>query len=232
MINYNKLAFFDFESDSADPYTTNPVQLAAAIYDPRTLDPIPGAEFNSMIRPPDFDEPDYQAKHMDTIEWHAKTLRKTVDEVLASWANAPAEKIVWEQFVTFLKQYNNNQKSFSKFSAPIAAGWNINRFDMPIIQRLCEKYGNVDKKRKEQNIFAPRDMIDGLHLAFYWFEGVADGPDAYNMDTLREYFGMTHEGAHEALSDVKACAEIITRFMKLHRKFGAKVTFRGAMINA
>ena len=46
-MNYNKICVFDFETDGRDPHKVNPVQLAAVIVDPRKLEIIKNAEFNS-----------------------------------------------------------------------------------------------------------------------------------------------------------------------------------------
>lgn len=224
MINYNKLAFYDFETSSVDPYTADPVQLACVIYDPRTLRPVTGGEFVSKMKPPTLEDkdgnicPKYVEEHLSTIQWHCKLRKISQDELLAEWKTAPPEKVVWEQFVNFLKKYNSNQKRFSKLEAPIPAGWNILKYDNIITQRLCEKYGNVGKDG-EQNIFCPKfgGGIDGLTMMFLWFENLGDGPDSYSLDTLRDYFGMSAEGAHDALVDTKQVAQIITRFMSYHR---------------
>ena len=46
------------------------------------------------------------------------------------------------------------------------------------------------------------------------------------MDTLREYFGIDSSNSHDALKDVKDTAEILIRFLKLHRKLFAKIQFK------
>jgi hypothetical protein len=43
---------------------------------------------------------------------------------------------------------------------------------------------------------------------------------------------LSKEGAHDALKDVKDTAEIMIRFLKLHRKLGEKVKFKGSFANA
>src|SRR5690606_8055311 len=150
-----------------------------------------------------------------------------IDDILDKWKAAPAEKIVWGQFTDFLKKYNNNQKTFSKFSAPIACGSNIIKYDNIITQRLCQKYGYADKENKPK-IFAPRDNIDLLNLFFLWFENLAE-PTEYNLDYLRDFFGYPKDNAHDALDDVKFCGILISKFLKLHRKFSSGIKFKGAL---
>jgi DNA polymerase III epsilon subunit-like protein len=64
-----------------------------------------------------------------------------------------------------------------------------------------------------------------MNLVFYWFEHNND-LKSYSMDNLRDYLGISKEGAHDALKDVKDCAEVLIRFMKLHRSLGSKVKFK------
>jgi hypothetical protein len=51
------------------------------------------------------------------------------------------------------------------------------------------------------------------------------------LDTVREYLGISKDGAHDALKDVKDCAMILTRFMRLHRKLCPKISFKGSFLN-
>lgn len=127
-------------------------------------------------------------------------------------------------FVNYLDKYHSRSSKKSQFSAPIAAGYNINRFDLHIIDRLSNKYGNLNKE-KRTDLFYPRDVIDGMNLMFYWFENNND-LKSYTLDTVRDYFGISKDGAHDALKDVKDTAEIIVRFLKLHRNLAQKVKFR------
>ena len=66
-----------------------------------------------------------------------------------------------------------------------------------------------------------------MNLVFYWFEHNNDLKN-YTLDTLRDYFGIDKYGAHDAIKDVKDTAEIIIRFMKLHRNLGQKIKFKNA----
>ncbi len=214
-LNYNKIIVYDYESDNLDPKIANPVEIAAKVYDGRTLEALPDGEFDSGCRPDDIDKEDYLKAHLSTIEWHSKLHNCSVEDIVNKWKTYPAEKIAWEQFINFLAKYNPNTKS--KLSAPIRAGWNIVGYDDIITQRLCNKYGNADKEGN-QKIFTPRHVIDGLHLCFYWFENLENGPDLYGMDPMREYLGINKDNAHTAIKDVRDSGRIITHFMMLHRK--------------
>lgn len=236
----NYICVYDFETDSPKPETCEPVQIAALMLHPHTLNIVEDSEFVSYMRPEGIDDKNYLKKNYDTIKWHATNYHpdfyelKSGDQdeavmgILQKWKDAPNQKQVWSDFCTYLLKYNNNQARRSKFSAPIRAGANIRRFDNTIVDRMCTRFGTVTKDG-EQKIFQPRDVVDIMELAFYWFENLPE-PKAYNMGALREFFGMSDEGAHDALVDIRDEAAMIQKFLRLHRSIAAKVKFRGAMI--
>ncbi len=233
-MNLNYILVTDLETDHIKPKLANPVQIAAIVIDPRKLELVKDAVFDSMCRPDQIDEPDYFDIHKSTIEFHARLQKCTTDEVLAKWRAAPSEKIVFEQYVEFISKYNTGDgKRKSKFTAVIPGGANIMRYDLPIFQKLCEKYGKVSSDG-DQNIFHPRDCIDTLHsFCFPWFESHEDPPESYSMDNLRPYLGIKADEAHNALSDCKDSAQIIMKFLKFHRKLIGthKIKFRGSFAN-
>tara|TARA_R110000803_G_scaffold41244_3_gene88734 strand:- start:497 stop:1195 length:699 start_codon:yes stop_codon:yes gene_type:complete len=226
-MNTKNICVFDFETDSPKPDTCNPVQLGAIMVHPIKLTLIDSAEFCSDMRPLDFDEPDYAEKHKDTIEWHAKTAKCTTAEVLKRWDEAPPQKDVWTTFLSWLSRYHTKQDRQTIFTAPIAAGYNIFNFDLKIINRLSTKYGNIQKDGTSK-VFFPRDKIDIIHQVFYWFENQQE-PKSYTMDSMREYFGMSNENAHDALQDVKDEAEIMIRFMRAQRWLTQKLLEQGKL---
>lgn len=226
MINYNKICVFDFETDGSDPKNCSPVQIAAVIVDPIKLEIIPNSEFNINFKPEVLEQNDDYVYTTDILDFHAKVKGCAKEDVLNEWKNYPKQQQSWNMFVNYLDKYHSRSSKKSQFSAPIAAGYNINRFDLKIIDRLSQKYNNVNKENTS-DIFYPRDIIDVMNLVFYWFE---HNPDlkSYSMDNLREYFGIDKEGAHDAIKDVKDTADIMIRFMKLHRNVASKVKFKNS----
>ena len=226
MINYNKICVFDFETDGSDPRACSPVQIAAVIIDPIKLEIIPNSEFNINFKPEVLEQNNEYVYTTDILEFHSKVKGCSKDDVLKEWQNYPKQQQSWNMFINYLDKYHSRSSKKSQFSAPIAAGHNINRFDLKIIDRLSKKYGNVNKENTS-DIFYPRDVVDVMNLVFYWFE---HNPDlkSYTMDSLREYFGIDKKGAHDAIKDVKDTAEIMIRFMKLHRSIASKVKFKNS----
>ncbi len=225
-MNFNKIVVFDFETDSTNPASCNPVQLASVIIDPRNLTMVSDSEFQSMMRPLDIDDDDYFIEHEETIKWHAENRRCSPEEIIQLWKKAPNQREVWHDFENYLLRYHTHKQNQSKFSAPIAAGYNIWRFDLIIVDRLCAEYHMLDNTGTVK-LFHPRDKIDAMLLSFMWFENF-DVPKSYSMDSLREYFGMDTENAHDAMKDVYDTAELVIRFMRITRKFSAQVKFKNA----
>lgn len=230
----NYICVYDFETDDSDEKTCEPIQLASVIINEITLEIVPGSEFSSYMRPwdaeqKDFDRDQYFESHYETLRWHAGNYQKTADELLDIWLGAPSQRQVIDNFKSYLVKWNKNQKSRNKFGAPIRGGHNIVNFDNVIFQRLCERFGLLND-RGEQKMFAPRDNVDILQLAFYWFENLPE-PVSYNMDELRRFFGIEKEGGHDALKDVRDEAIIIQKFMRLHRSLAPKISFQGSVQN-
>lgn len=224
MINYNKICVFDFETDGSDPFVCSPVQIAAVMIDPLQLSIIPGSEFNINFKPEVLENNADYIYEGDILDFHAKVKGSSKENVLAEWKGYPSQKSSWTLFTDYLMKYHCRGSKKSQFTAPIAAGYNIHRFDLNIVDRLSKKYNNLNKENRS-NIFFMRDVIDIMHIIFLWFENNQD-LSSYTLDNVRDYFGISKDGAHDAIKDVKDTAEILIRFMKLHRRLSHKILFR------
>ena len=222
-----KICVFDFETDGSDPEICSPVQLAAVMIDPIKLEIIDGSEFNINCKPEVMEkDPEYHYE-TDIMDFHARVKGCSQEDVYKLWREYGSQELAWSSFVAYLEKYHcGNRKKKSPFSAPIAAGYNINRFDMKIINRLSKKYKTIDAKEGISTLFYPRDVLDIMNLVFYWME--SSDLKSYSLDNMREYLGISKDGGHDALKDVKDCAEILIRFMRLHRKLVPKIKFEGS----
>tara|TARA_R110002110_G_scaffold124082_9_gene301355 strand:- start:190 stop:882 length:693 start_codon:yes stop_codon:yes gene_type:complete len=221
-LNYRDIIVFDFETGSRNPQKTQPTQIAAIAIHGRRLTLQPGGMFNSEIRPI-LDDEKAVAAGLDPLE--DKTLEITHKNRKAL-AKAPLPKTVWRKFAEFCNKYNFKNSSYT---APIAAGYNIIGFDMPIINRMCEKYGPVDGEGR-QKLFNPIFKIDLMDMIFSWTE---NNPDirSISMDFLRDWLGFpeeSKENAHDALQDVKDTANILIKFLKFQRSIAEKTKFEQA----
>jgi DNA polymerase III epsilon subunit-like protein len=230
MANFQKICVFDLETDGISPDKCSPVQIAAIMVDPNKLEIIPDSEFNINLRPEALqDKPDYDYSDSDVLDFHAKVRGSSKEDILKQWKDYQKQEQGWKLFVSYLELYHTRSDKKSCFTAPIAAGYNINRFDLRIIERLSTKYNNVNKEGKS-SLFYPRDVLDMMNMVFYWFEGNSELKN-YTLDHIREYFGLSTVGAHDALKDVKDTAHLLIRFMRLHRNTAAKVKFKGSFLN-
>lgn len=225
-----KICVFDFETDGSDPYVCSPVQLSAVIIDPIKLEIIPDSEFNVYFKPEVMEkDPQYEYK-TDILDFHARVKGCTQEDVYKLWQDYPSQEISWNLFTNYLDKYHcGGRKKKSMFTAPIASGYNINKFDLKIITRLSEKYKNTEPKEGTPNLFYPRDVVDIMNLVFYWFENL--DMKSLSLDNVREFLGINKDGAHDAVKDVKDCAKILIKFMRLHRKLAEKVKFKGSFLN-
>ena len=219
-MNYKDIIVFDFETGSRNPHKTQPVQIAAVAIHGRKLTIQPGGYFESLIRPELYDEKAI-AMGVDPIEDEALSGNGKTREELAK---APSAKTVWKKFANFVNKYNWKK---TPYFAPIPAGYNIIGFDLPIVQRLCEQHGPVDKKTGKQTLFNKIHKIDMLDTVWMWME---NNPDikSLSMDSMRDLLGMSKENAHDAMQDVKDTANLMIAFMKLHRRIAPKVKFEKA----
>lgn len=221
-MNNRFILVYDFETcGPPDPLIAEPVQLAAKVLHPRTLEVVKNGEFHTFIQPPG---PVIQ----ESIDWHAKTRKITAEEVVALWANGLPQKQAWDEFAEFTLKFHTPTKKKSWFSAPIRAGCNIVGFDNVIWQRMCERYGYIDAKNKDrQSLAFPRDNMDIQPMLFWWFENYGDGPDNLNMDILREYFAIDSKMGHDAMSDVDDTILIIRSYSGLFRRTTQKIHEQG-----
>ena len=228
MANFQKICVFDLETDGINPDLCSPVQIAAIMIDPYRLEIIPDSEFNITLRPEALDDnADYAYGDSDVLDFHAKVRSSTKEAILSDWKSYQKQENGWKLFVSYLNMYHSRSSGKkSCFTAPIAAGYNINRFDLRIMERLSKKYDNLNKEGRS-DLFYPRDVIDLMNLVFYWFEGNNELKN-YTLDNVRDYLGISKEGAHDALKDVKDSADILIRFLKLHRSISNKVKFKSA----
>lgn len=234
-MNNNKICVFDFETDGSDPSVCSPVQLSAVMVDTQRLEIIKDSEFNAFLKPERIElakDPTIDIySDSDILEWHGKVKGVDKTEIFNSWTSYPDQKYTWQQFSNYLDNYHNvyGKKSKSQFSAPMACGYNIIKFDMKIINRLSQKYGNVNKENST-NLFHPRDQIDLMNIVWLWFESFSD-VKSLSLDNIRDYLGIDKTNAHDALKDVRDCANILVRFLRLHRRLGQKINFKGSFEN-
>lgn len=192
------------------------------------------SEFNSYIKPI-FDEEECEKYGLDTLQDEA--LKKNKIEIPTLEA-APDIKTVWKLFTEYVKSFNYKN---TRWNAPIKAGYNINGFDDIIVDRICGgntlgfptdkkepyKFGPWDDDYKTEALFHPIHNIDAMRYMWAITEN-KKSIKSISMDSLREWLGMSTEGAHNAVVDVKQGAELLIRILRMFRHFMPRVKFEGA----
>ena len=222
-MNKRWIIVFDWETDGKDPLTCNPVELAAIPIDPRTLEIKVDKAFNTVIKPPGFTKEEYFTDdRQKTIEWHAKQRDVNSEDIIAMWKKGKSQKIAWKNFCEYCKKFNIEKSYGNWYTEPVAAGYNIVGFDLPICQRMADKH-------KTGMPFSKTSKMDVMDLLFYWFENL-DEPKNMRLDTMREFFSIQTAQAHEAYSDTLDTAKLLVQFLQFHRRQAKVSKFKGAMV--
>lgn len=222
-MNYSDIIVYDFETSSANPQRTQPVQLAAVVIHGRKLEIKPGSEFQSLIKPI-FDPVECEKLGLDPLQEGAVKVHGKTQEILEK---APSIESVWPNFVEYTKKHNFKGNSWG---LPIICGWNIRGFDNIITQRICGQapynLGPLDKNGK-QGIFNPIYCLDMMDISWALFEDNKE-INSLSMDRLlREYMGMSQAGAHDAMKDVTDVAKYTIRTLKWLRTKVKTAKFKG-----
>lgn len=227
-MNYRDYICLDFETTSKYKDTTQPVQLAAVVIHGRKLEIKPGSEFSSLVKPI-FDEEECKRLNLDPLTDEAVAIHGKTRAMLET---APSLESVWKNFTEYVNEHNFKKSSWS---APILIGYNIGNFDSRIIERICceepWKYGPSDEKFKCQGLFHPIHNIDLLDTMFLMFENDKDVNSLSADNLIRGHMGYSKAGAHDALGDVRMCAELFCKTQKLFRSFVSKYKFKDAFKN-
>lgn len=210
----NNIIIYDLETGDSDPFTTEPLEIAAIVVDMQTLTPKENGTFGpTLIKPTNWDIIKDEALQKNGIK----------REDLQS---APEQEIVFKQFCDFCRGF---QKSASKWDALIPAGYNIKGFDNIIMTMLCKKYGYTEKDGS-QRLLHPSHNFDLADMCRFWFHDTTDGPNGYSLESVRDFFGVSKEGAHRAMKDVDDTLLILRRLLQFQRKLNVRYVdkFKGA----
>lgn len=202
------------------------MEIAAIIIHGKKLTPKPNGVFNIEVRP-EFDDEKAIKAGFDPVEQEALDKTRKTREALEK---AVSPKIAWKKFTDFVSKFNVKG---SPYYAPIPVGFNINGFDLPILNRYCKLYGPSEEKTGRQKLVNQFYRADVMDMMFTWFED-EDTVNKLGLDYLREYFGFpekSKENAHDALYDVIDTGNIFIEFMKYHRKHSSVTKFEKSFAN-
>lgn len=178
-----KLVFFDLETGGLE--LRHPViQLAAIALE----DFAEVATFEAKIR---FDEKVADPEALKLNSYDAETWRR----------ESRPEGLVVNEFSAFLRAHSHCEMISKRTGRPYMvarlAGHNAAAFDAPRLQAMF--------KRHSAFLPAAYQVMDTLQLAL-WFTGGARA--SYRLADLCTEYGISAAGAHDALADVRMCAQL------------------------
>ena len=203
-MNYNNICVFDFETGGRDPNSCEILQIGACMIDRWNLEIID--TFNSLAKP----------RFPDKVEDGALEVNRLSREDLDK---APDIKIVWEQFTSWVNKYNKSKGALGPYNAPIASGYNIIGYDLPILSRYCKEFGPWDEKKATQKLFNQIYKFDLMDHMWFWTEN-NDQIKSLKLTSVCEWMGFSKadlENAHDAMQDVKNTAQIIVKLIRMQR---------------
>lgn len=252
-MNYQDIIVYDFETTSVNPYRCQPIQLGAVAIHGRKLEIHPDSEFCSFIKPV-LDPAECERLGLDPF---TDEVANKTNISLQDIENAPSLKIVWNEFQQYVNRFNYKQgkwgapvkcgmniHNYDNIILNRIAGGHLrkarNELDILLERGIIDKevvkqvkkldpygFGPWDDERDEETLFYPGSNLDLRDVLWFWFENNTD-VKSLSMDSMREYFGIKAEGAHRADKDATDVANLIIKFLKLHRHYGPKVKFKGS----
>lgn len=211
----NHYLLLDLETVGRNPYTTEPCEISAIVIDCDTLEIKEGGEFSSLCRPTDW----------SLVQEEALAKNKITREALEA---APEQEFVFRQFCEFTRKFTRSDKLWDQL---VACGYNINSFDMTILDRMCFKYNYVSKSG-DPMLYHPIHRFDCLDIIRLFGHNCDELP-AYNLDAICDYFGINRAGSHRGLIDCKNTYLLLKRFLTYFRQLSPKMLpkFRGCFSN-
>ena len=202
----NNIVIYDLETTGSNPLIHEPIQIAAIVVDQQTLTVKENGVFGPVLIKPN---------KWDIIQDKALEVNKITRDQLKEGAE---QEVVFKQFCDFCKMF---QKKNSKWDALYSGGFNVERFDNILMNRLCSEYNYVDKDGSPL-LFHPIHSYDLLSILRPWFESRSDGPNGYSLSAICEFFGVVNTNAHDAMADVQATLEILKRVVGFQRKLNER----------
>lgn len=221
-MNYNTYICYDLETTGPNPNYDYPIEFGAVVLNPKTLKTYKDNSgndivFESLVKIPD----DFlaQAKadpaKMKSLEDALRINHKTFEDL----EEAPDLKTVWENFINFVHSYSN--KPSDAWRLPIPVTYNGNSFDNVMINRLAKEFKTVNGNG-EPLVWHKNISID---MYIEMFKNTEDNAKVtrLNLDTMRDFLGLSKDGAHTALADAYTVKYMFCRFQNKQREIMRKI---------
>ena len=169
---------------------------------------------------PIIDEKECKKRDIDPISQEALDITNIKLEDLV---NAPLPQKVWKDFVYWADQFKSGSGDWMK---PILCGFNINNYDIHIINRLAKEGGQYSEKERRNTVFHPVHRKDIMNDVWTWTENFKiNSSNSCRMDAVREWIGIDSSNSHNGLKDVLDGAFFMIKLLKLHRRLFSRIEF-------
>lgn len=180
----NFTIYFDLETGGTEPHHPT-IQLAAVAVDTE------GAEVESFYQNIMFNEADCDLEALKLNHYQA-----------AAWSDAVPPRVCAARFAAWLRPYQSvtltSKRTGNPYTVARLAGYNAVKFDEP---RLRAMFGES---------FCPWEYLvrDVLQMALFHFDRYGHAPENFKLSTVAAWFGISTDGAHDALADARMCAAV------------------------
>lgn len=208
MADLRNLIVFDLETTSPIPSECEVLEIGSLAINPYNLT-IEG-EFHSLVKPEECLDENGKVVLNPKITELTGIKGEDLDE-------APSAQLVFKNWVSWINKYNPS-KNNSNYKAPIACGWNVKNFDLPIVDRYFRKFKYWDEKKNWRKPFNPIFAFDAMDFMWWLLRNNAD-LNSISQPTVLEYMGIdkgeVKEKAHGALWDAQQTTRIVIKLLKL-----------------
>lgn len=221
MANYNTLCFLDYETGSKNSHTCQPMSMACVMIDPVRLEIIRDGDFYSLIRA-NWDESWCKENNVEVPQEEALNITKLTRE---DSEKAPSWQEVHNRFESHVKKF---YKGTGVWNAPLMCGFNVENYDLNIVNRGCRQFGSHDKVYNTNALFHPIHRIDLMRLMHVTVEN-KKGWRSISFDTIRSVTGMSMDKGHDALEDCRQGAALLCKWLKWFRTASSKIKLEESM---
>jgi DNA polymerase III epsilon subunit-like protein len=180
--------YFDFETGGLTPEHPN-ISLAAIAVDMRS-----GIEIDFFYELIQFDPSMADPKALEINRFEPELWKR----------DAKDEHTVASAFSQFLASHKTirltSARTGNPYSVARLAGYNSATFDGPRLEAMFSRYGLFPCWR--------RPTLDILQLAIDYFDGRNMTMENHKLTTVAKHFGISTEGAHDALADCRMTAKV------------------------
>lgn len=211
-MNTSNYVVYDFETTGVSTDTAQIVQIGAVTVDGRRMEIVEGSEFDILIKPLYGEE--CATAGLQELTEGAINIHKKGHALLAE--KGVSLETGLSSFVSYV---NDKNYSKTKWKAPIPAGYNINNYDNPILERDLVRTGLT-------NPFHPTISMDVMQVMHMFFENDKNVHRLSADSLIRKHMGWKDKGeSHDALGDVIMVAELMIKSMRLIRKSVSTIKF-------